>query len=150
MDSGSARAACSKGIALRHGYILREGAVLAVFGAGDSQHSALIAKIDPALTAIFARPAIDCRIERDARSSLPTFDLSTGLHDHAGGFMAHDDRRLPAARASVHAMHVAAANAADFDSHHDGIGPQRRCRHILQGEAVVLFESKSYHARSLL
>src|ERR1700722_20244832 len=59
--------------------------------------------------------------------------------------MTHDERRDPAARASIHAVHVAAADPAGAYLHQDFVQLHRRDLDVLNDETAVILEDKGLH-----
>ncbi len=135
--------------ALGEGDELGEGAVLAVFAAGDAQNAAVIAEIDLAFAAEIADAAIKGRVESDASARLPLLDGAAHFGDNAGGFVAHDNGGLAASSAAIHAMNVTAANAAGLDGDQDGIRQQLGLRHVFDREPPVFFKCQRFHARRM-
>jgi len=130
---------------LRDGDVLGKGALLAVIAAGDAEHAAILAQVDAATAAIVARATIYRGIKGDTRTRLPLLDGGADPGDDAGGFMPHDNRRLPPSGAAVHAVNVAAADAAGLDGDQDGIRAQFRFRHVFQNQLFILFECQRFH-----
>ena len=108
----------------RHGNILGEGSVVAVIVAGNSQHTPLLAQIDAALAAGIAGAAIEGRVEGDAIGLAPSLDTRARTGDHARGFMAHDDRRLPSAGRTIETMNVTATDTTGFHPDENIAGPE--------------------------
>ena len=130
---------------LRHGYEFGKRAVLPVILAGDPEHSPVIAKVDLAAPAKLAVPAIDGRVERDPVTHRPAGHAAADAGDDARRLVPHDDGRPATARAAVHPMHVAAANAAGFDRDEHFCRTRLRGRHLFAGELLVFFENQGFH-----
>src|SRR4051812_14480288 len=124
-----------------------ECAVLPIIFAGDTEHAAVVAEVDFTAPAEFAMAAVNCGVERDAIAGGPALDGAANLRDDAAGFVAHDDRRAAAASAAVHAVDVAAANAAGFYGDKDFVGSWRWGGDVFAGEFFVLFKDEGLHGR---
>jgi hypothetical protein len=82
------------------------------FFGGDADHFAVIAKVHIAADAEGAFPAIDRGIEGDPVAGFEARDVCAQFGNFAGGFVAHDERRVAAAGGTVKTMHVAATDTA--------------------------------------
>src|SRR2546421_9708579 len=105
--------------ASRNNDVFGEGAGPAIFGSGNAQHFATLAKIHFAFAAIFADAAIDGGIESDAGPFERAGCTIPARGDCAGGLVTHHDRRNAAPRTTVVAVHVATADAARLDANQD-------------------------------
>ena len=123
---------------LRHGHEFGKRAVLPVILAGDPQHSPMIAQVDHAAPAKLAVPAIDGRVEGDPVARRPAGHAAADAGDDARRLVPHDDGRPATARAAVHPVHVAAANAARFDGDEHFVRTGLRGRHVFAGELLVV------------
>ena len=135
---------------LRHGHQFSKRAVLPVILAGDPQHSPAIAQVDHSPPAKVALPAIDGRVEGDAVTRGPAGHAAADAGDDARRLVPHDDGGPATARAAVHPMHVAAADAAGLDGHEHLLRTRLRVRHVFIGELLVGFENQGFHRRSML
>jgi hypothetical protein len=106
--------------------LIREAAMTAEVGAGDAEHLAVRAEIDEARFAVGAFAAELGGIEGHAITDFVTRHIFAKGYDLASGFVAHDDRRDAASAASVHAVEVAAADAAGFDIDEHFLAARRR------------------------
>src|SRR5262249_33651134 len=87
----------------------------------------------------------DGGIECNSVALGPVRHAPAGARDDAGGFVAHDDRRTPAAGAAVHPVHVAAADAAGLDrDKHFALARLGR-GHPLGGGLLVLLKDQGLH-----
>jgi hypothetical protein len=120
-----------------------------VFAAGNAQHAAALAEVDFSASAIPAFTTINCRIKRHSVAGFPVGNFVSHPRNLSRRFMPHDDWGNASAGAAVHAMHIAAANAARAHPHQSFIGLQIRNRNVLDCEAAPFFEDKSFHAKSL-
>ena len=153
MESGSTSAAWTKvdfgrhavEHVLRNGDELGKGPMAAVIVAGDPQHAAVVAKIDFAAAAMPAAAAVDRRVEGHAVAGGPIADLGPDVDDRPRRLVAHDDRRLPPAGAAVHAVDVAAADAAGRDAQQDLVRGDLGARPVLDFQMVVGGENEGFH-----
>ena len=105
----------------------------------------LVAEIDLAAAAEPALAAVDGRVEGDAVAFGPAGDVAAQPGDRAGGLVAHDDRRLPAAGAAVHAVNVAAADAAGGHLQQHVVRSDFRQRPLLNFEMVIGGQYEGFH-----
>src|SRR5207248_2277486 len=89
-----------------------ESPVPAVGAGGDAEHLAIIAEVHFAAPAVKAFAAIDGGIESDALARMQVRDIGAESDHFTGSLVAHHQRRDAAAGFAVHAMDVAAADAA--------------------------------------
>ena len=117
----------------------RERAMLSILRAGDAEHPAIVTQIDFASTAIVAMPAINGGIQSNAVADFPVRDTGADLGNDARRLVTHDDRRLAAARAAVHAVDIAAADAARLDGDKHILRAGLRFRHVGIGKLIIIF-----------
>src|SRR2546421_12176849 len=122
---------------LRHGHEFRKRAVLPVFFAGNPQHPSMVAEIDLSAPAKLTLAAVDGGIKGDAVPGSPALYLAPGRGDNTGSFVPHDDGRPAPARASIHPVHVAAANAARLHRDQYLLRPGFRRRRLFKYESFV-------------
>ena len=113
--------------------------------ATHAQHLAIFTKIDLSALAKVAAPAAHSGIECYPIPQLPSLNGGTNFGDLARRFMAHHQGRHAAARASIPAMYVAAADTAGFDFDENILGTDRRHRHVGKRELLVFREEKGLH-----
>jgi hypothetical protein len=130
---------------LGHGHILGKGAMLPILGAGNAKHAAMVAEVHLAAAAEPAPAAGDRGVKRDAIAHRPGADVAADLNDCPGSFVSHHDGWLPPASASVHAVDVAAANAAGCDADEDILGADRRHGPILEGKTIGMSQDQGVH-----
>ena len=110
--------------------LLGKAAVAAILGRGDAEDFALGAKVDVAGLAFGAVAAVLRGVKGDAVAHGPVGDAFAQFADFACCLVAHDDGREAASAASVHAMDVAAADAAGVDADFDLAWAGLRLREI--------------------
>lgn len=133
---------------LRDGDVFCEGAVLAVFVAGDAEDAAVVTEVDVGATAEEAVATVDGGVESYSVTGFPLGDRVADLFDDAGGFVAHDYRGLTSTRAAVDAVDVAAADAACLDADQHFIIVDRRLGHVLVFKTVVFGQNEGFHGFS--
>ncbi len=134
----------------RHGDVLGESTVAAALVARDAENLAAVAEVDLSAAAEPALSAVDRRVERHPLAFGPIGDVAAEPSDRAGGLVAHDDRRLSAAAAAVHAVHVAAADAAGGHLQQHVVRPNFRRRPLLHLKTVVGGQYEGFHGNLLL
>ncbi len=129
----------------RHGDVLGESTLAAAFLARYAEYLATVAEIDLPPAAKPAFSAVDRRVERHALAFRPLVDVVAEPGNHARGLVAHDDRRPSAAGTAVHAMHVAAADAAGGHFEQHVVRPDLRQRPLLQFKTIVCGQYEGFH-----
>jgi len=104
------------------GDFLGEAAVAAVVGAGYAEDFSIRAEVDVSCQAGGAFAAEFGGVEGDAIADVPAGDVVADGGDGSGGFVAHDDGGDAAAGEAVHAVDVAAADAAGAEVDEDLVG----------------------------
>ena len=128
---------------LRYGDVVRHRPMATVVVAGDSQHAAVVAQADIAPTTVEAAAAVDGRV-KVTRS--PTVQPETSIPSCAitRRLVPHDQRRLPPARAAVHAVDIAAADSACRDADENLVRADLRLGNILKLEVIVACQNQSF------
>ena len=125
--------------------ILRKASVPVVFIAGYAEYLTGLTQIGHAGAALFALAAINGRIKGHPVADLVSLDVTSAGFNNAGSLVAHDYRGMPTARASVEAMHIAAADRADLNMHQHFVAADRRHGHILKSQFFVFMHHKRFH-----
>src|SRR5262249_31626356 len=92
-----------------------------------------------------ALAAINGRIERDAITHGKTGNTRSQRGDGPSGFMSHHNRRNPASRGTIIAMHVAATNTAGRHLNEYFTASGLRRGQIRQFEATIFGKQQSSH-----
>ena len=125
------------------------GVDIAVVGEGEETivelDAALVAQVDLSATAETTPAAVDHRIECYAIAWLPTSHPAADLCNHAGRFVSHDHRGPAAARAPVHPVNVAAADAACLDVDKQVVRSKAGTGNVLDFEPVVCCQHQGLH-----
>ena len=129
----------------RHGHVLREGSVAAVAGKRRADHLAKLAEVRAARDARGARAAGERRLEGDPVARLPLCHAAACAHDDTCCLVPHDQRRRPAARGAVVAVHVAAADPAGAHRHEHVIVPDGGVGHVHVGKRQEVVEVERLH-----
>ena len=106
------------------GDALGKAAMAAVVTWGDAEYFAIAAKVHIAAFALGALATVFGRVKGDAVTKLPIGDAFANGDDFPRCLVPHDDGHLAAATTTIHAVDVAAADAAgfDIDKHFAGAG----------------------------
>src|SRR5947209_1500246 len=126
---------------LRHRHVFSKSTMLAIVTTGDAKHTAVITQIDFTPAAEIALATVNGRIEGDAITHLPTGHRRSYFRDDAGCFVAHDHGWDAPSGAPIHAMHIAATDAAGFDLDQNFLCANVRNRYVCKLKLLVFFEN---------
>ena len=92
-----------------------------------------------------AAAAIDRRVKGHAVANCPIADFGPDFDDRPRRLVPHDDRRLSPAGAAIHAVDIAAADAAGRDAKQDLVRGDIGTRPVLDFQMVIGGEYEGFH-----
>src|SRR5580700_2992573 len=131
--------------ARRHRHELRECSRATVITAGNAQNFSTVAEINLSTQTVRTLPAIHRRVNGDAIAFREAADAFADPGDNARSLMSHDDWGNPAARRSVVAVYIAAADSAGRHSHHDFSSLRLRRSYLREFQSAIFRKQQSFH-----
>ncbi len=123
----------------------RKGAMTPVFLRRNPKNHPVIAEIVQSFQGIPVIKRINCRIKGNPVAFLPFADFFPRIFNYPCSFMSHDNRRDPAAGASVHTMNIASAYPHSLYPYQYFIVSNDRIGPVTVNKPVIFLKDKCFH-----